>query len=368
MATLNTIPVQSGEVVRALLTLGAGAGASATNLRGTQSYVTQTGDVSFDAIPGMELNGIHPYSPSASQGAVRFRQRNGGFNTWRAIEGNDAVEVRIAVSTDGDTVRLGIQNSIGGGYWNWEFPGLPRTNTVGSGATIAIVINVPGATPTPPTPPEPATRDTAGAVASGAPGVSVSAEKVESEVRDTEAAVTSGAPSVGARAEVVPADPATVHDTEASIEGGAPSVGADAAVTEAGQADVGSSAAAGAPVLTAGVETVGVQPPSDVGGDLAAGAPAVDATAGVVAVPSETNLQTCRMLAGAWMPRRARVAVMPILAVVEGAAEDLVRAICREICKELPYYVYGESCIPADAARLARSDRLKASTRLGPSS
>ena len=108
MATLTTIPVQSGEVIRALLTLGAGAGASATNLRGTQSYVTQTGDVAFDAIPGMELNGIHPFSPQASQGAVRFRQLGGGFNTWRALPGNDAVEVRIAISTDGDTVRVGV--------------------------------------------------------------------------------------------------------------------------------------------------------------------------------------------------------------------------------------------------------------------
>ena len=324
MATLETIPAQPGEIVRALLTLGAGAGASATNLRGTQSYVTQTGQVAFAGVPGMTLNGIHPYSPSASQGAVRFRQRDGGFNTWRALPGNDAVEVRIAVSTDGDTVRVGVQNSIGGGYWNWEFPGLPRTNTVGSGATIAIVINVPGASPTPPIPPTPppVTRDTAGAVASGAPGVSVSAEKVETEVRDTAAAITSGAPSVGADAERI----------------------------EAGRADTAATAGAGAPVLTAGVETVGVWPPADVGGDLAAGAPSVDATAGVVVIPSETNLQTCRMLAGAWMPRRARVAVMPILAVVEGPAEDLVRAICREICKQLPYYEYGESCIPVDAA------------------
>ena len=103
-------------------------------------------------------------------------------------------------------------------------------------------------------------------------------------------------------------------------------------------------------MLTARAEKVGVAPPSDAGGDVAAGAPEVDATARVVPVPSTTNLQTCRMLSGAWMPRRARVAVMPILAVVEGPAEDLVRAICRQICKELPYYVYGESCVPADAA------------------
>ena len=180
--------------------------------------------------------------------------------------------------------------------------------------------------------------------------MSGSAEKVEAEVRDTAAAITSGAPSVGARGEVVPADPATVHDTEATITAGAPSVAADAERIEAGQADAAATAGAGASALTARAETVGVQPPADVGGDLAAGAPSVDATAGVVAVPSETNLQTCRMLAGAWMPRRARVAVMPLLCVVEGAAEDLVRAICRQICKELPYYVYGESCIPADAA------------------
>ena len=66
MATLTTIPQQPGEIVRALLTLGAGAGASATNLRGTQSYVTQTGDVAFDGVPGMTLNGIHPYSPAAT--------------------------------------------------------------------------------------------------------------------------------------------------------------------------------------------------------------------------------------------------------------------------------------------------------------
>ena len=30
--------------------------------------------------------------------------------------------------------------------------------------------------------------------------------------------------------------------------------------------------------------------------------------------------------------------------------DDLTRAICREICKQLPYYVLGKSCIPADAA------------------
>ena len=166
----------------------------------------------------------------------------------------------------------------------------------------------------------------------------------------TAAEVSAGAPTVSADAQVVSADPATVHDTGGDVAAGAPTIAAQAEVVPAGGRDTAATVGAGAPVLTARADTVGVQPPEDVGGDVAAGAPEVDATARVVPVPSATNLQTCRMLAGAWMPRRARVAVMPIMAVVEGPAEDLVRAICREICKELAYYEYGESCIPADAA------------------
>ena len=131
---------------------------------------------------------------------------------------------------------------------------------------------------------------------------------------------------------------------------GAPEVDAHAEVVPAGASDTAATAATGAPAVTAQADVVGVQPPSDVGGDLAAGAPEVDATARVVPVPSATNLQTCRMMAGAWIPRRARLAQMPLLAIVEGPAEDLTRAICREICKQLPYYTYGEDCIPADSA------------------
>ena len=127
-------------------------------------------------------------------------------------------------------------------------------------------------------------------------------------------------------------------------------VSGDVEVVPAGDSATGGDVATGAPVVSGRVEVVGVAPPSDVSGNVATGAPVVTGRVEVVPVPSATNLQTCRMLSGAWMPRRARVAVMPILAVVEGPAEDLVRAICREICKELKYYVYGESCIPADAA------------------
>ena len=179
---------------------------------------------------------------------------------------------------------------------------------------------------------------------------SADAEVVPAAVRDTAAAIATGAPTLTATAEVVSADPATVHDTGGDVAAGAPTLAAQAEVVPAGGRDTAATAATGAPAVTAQAEVVPVGAPIDVGGDLATGAPELHATAVVVPVPSATNLQTCRMLAGAWMPRRARVAVMPILATVEGPAEDLVRAICREICSQLPYYVYGESCIPADAA------------------
>ena len=192
-------------------------------------------------------------------------------------------------------------------------------NAVLSGGLVNIVIaDTPGAPIAP-------IIDTAASVDLGAPSVEATAEAVVApDPVDVGGEVTAGAPGVSAEAEAVRGAPVD-HDTAAGVELGAPGVTAEA-------------------------EAVPAAAPVDVGADVSAGAPGVEATARVVPVPSATNLQTCRMLSGAWMPRRARVAVMPILAVVVGPAEDLVRAICREICKQLPYYTYGEDCLPADAA------------------
>ena len=106
------------------------------------------------------------------------------------------------------------------------------------------------------------------------------------------------------------------------VEAGAPGVEATAEAVRGAPVDHNTAAGVelGAPGITADAEAVPEAAPIDVSGDVEAGAPGVEATARVVPVPSATNLQTCRMLAGAWMPRRARVAVMPILATVEGPA------------------------------------------------
>ena len=127
----------------------------------------------------------------------------------------------------------------------------------------------------------------AGAVASGAPGVSVSAKKVESEVhtlgtvgvesgapavqadatkvgvgqpRDTAGAVQSGAPGVAARAQTVPADAAVVHEVSADVVSGAPSVAADADRIEAGQADAAATAGAGVVYINAHYRTHAATP------------------------------------------------------------------------------------------------------------
>ena len=143
MATLNTIPTQSGEVIRVLLTLAAGAGTAIDDIRGSNADCTIVGDVTFQA--GLILDGINPFSPSGGQGDIRLRRTQGAFRDWRNSPGNNDVELRFAASFDGDTVRDGREGSYGGGFWNWELTGLPTTVEADGGDTINLVMNVPAA-------------------------------------------------------------------------------------------------------------------------------------------------------------------------------------------------------------------------------
>ena len=100
---------------------------------------------------------------------------------------------------------------------------------------------------------------------------------------DTEGDVAAGAPVVSAGAESVPA---RVLDTGASIEAGAPSVSAQAEVVSADPAtvhDTGGDVAAGAPTVSAQAEVVPAAA-ADVAGALAAGAPTLSADAEVESV------------------------------------------------------------------------------------
>ena len=355
---LNTIPAQAGEVMRALIEVESGNDSNAWWLDARQDPATQgavvAGSMAVAGVPGAAITRWRYRWGGVNNLLLNKSGGGGGMSDWVA-SGGILHDKFLLIAQDDIDPPIDVQiafadfTAAGGSYCR-----IPITSadivklarlTNNFNLLNLVISDEPGSGPVPP--PPPVTRDTSGDVEVGALVVSAGAEAVPAAVRDTDATITAGAPGVDAdAARVEPGDADTGGDVRAS----APRVSADVEVVPAGDSDTTATAGAGAPVLTVGVETVGVQAPSDVGGDVAAGAPEVDATARVVPVPSATNLQTCRMLAGAWLPRRARVAVMPIMATVEGPAEDLVRVICREICKQLPYYTFGESCIPADAA------------------
>ena len=131
MATLTTIPTQAGvEYIRILLTMGVGTPTGdAINLRGSQSYVTQTGDADFGNSVGLTLDGIDPHSPqTAGQGDIRLRHTgstNASFNIWRGDQAR-APKLLYASSADDDRVRQAVQGGVGGGFWNWQITGLPN--------------------------------------------------------------------------------------------------------------------------------------------------------------------------------------------------------------------------------------------------
>ena len=144
MATLNTIPAQAGtEVVRVLLTLAAGAGTDITDIRGSNANCTLTGDAVFTA--ALSLDGINPFTPGAGQGDIRLRRTGGAFRDWRNSPENVNVQLRFAASFDSDTVRVGVEGSYGGGFWNWEIHELPTTVEADGGDTINLVLFNPSA-------------------------------------------------------------------------------------------------------------------------------------------------------------------------------------------------------------------------------
>ena len=194
MATLTTIPTQAGvEYIRILLTMGVGTPTGdAINLRGSQAYVTQTGDAAFGNSVNLTLDGIDPHSPqTAGQGDIRLRHTgnaNASFNIWRGDQVRPP-KLLYASSADGDRVRQAVQGGVGGGYWNWQITGLPNPAQVGVGDTINLVIYVPA----PPVPGAFAARFNL-----GAPSFSALVGKTVLASHARSAAFVLGAPSFAA--------------------------------------------------------------------------------------------------------------------------------------------------------------------------
>ena len=195
MATLTTIPVQDGtEYIRVLLTMGTGTPTGdAINLRGSQAYVTLTGDAAFGNSVNLTLDGIDPHGRvTTGQGDLRLRHTgnpNASFSTWRNSQVRTPKLV-YASSADGNTVRQGTEGASGGGYWNWHIQGQSSFIQVAVGDTINLVIYVPN--------PPAVLREFAAAFTIGAPSFSAGLSKIAAPVDDIAAGFTLGAPSFAA--------------------------------------------------------------------------------------------------------------------------------------------------------------------------
>ena len=364
MPTIDTIPSKAGEVCRALITAAVPSGKWYSRHGGEtigaisadSDLAIRSGDLILSRIwhagdTVFRLNRSGAGSLAAWVWGAGNVRGNGEFRPGDATDAplgeGHAKSIYLAFGADVEVelLLLSLIASSGTGWYNCALTADQNAllDTLGGDFEVNFVIaDTAGA------PPEPAIRDTAGAVAAGAPGLTAGAEAVPARVLDTDATITAGAPSVDAGAETVqPGD----ADTGGDVAAGAPRVSADAEVVPAGDTGTTATVGAGAPVLTARAEKVGVAPPSDAGGDVAAGAPEVDATARVVPVPSETNVQIAWLGAGAWMPRTNPTrAVMPLVVRCQGGTEDLCPAICRELDKKLDWAIFSETAIPFDAA------------------
>ena len=357
--TIDQIPTQAGEVLRALIEVESGADSAAWWLDARQDPPAQgavvDGSVDVVGSGGGAITRWRYRWQNANDLLINKSGGSGGFSDWVA-PGGVLRDKFLLIASDDTAPDIDVQiafndhSTAGGSYCR-----IPLTSadiaklarlTNNFNLLNLVISDEPGSGPVPP--PTPVTRDTSGDVAAGAPVVSAGAEAVPAAVRDTDASIAAGAPGVDVdAARVEPGD----ADTSGDVRAGAPRVSADAEVVPAGDTGTAATAGAGAPGLTADVETVGVQPPSDAGGDLAAGAPEVDATARVVPVPSETNVQLAWLAAGAWQPRtNPPRAVMPLVVRCQGATEDLCPAICRELVKKLEWCIFGETAIPSDSA------------------
>ena len=353
---LNTIPAQAGELMRALIEVDSGDDSQAWWLDARQDPATRGAVVegSMDVAGSGGALARWRYRWGGVDNILINKTGPGNFSTWVAAGGvlrdkycliasddtDPAIDVQIAFndfdSAGGSFARIPLSSS--------DVTKLRRL-TDNFNLLNIVVSDEPGSGPAPP--PPPVTRDATADVEGGAPSVSAAAQSVPARVRDVAATIAAGAPGVASDGErVEPGEAGATGDVRA----GAPQLDADVSVVPAGDRDVSATVTAGAPQLDASAQTVGVEPPSDVSGDVAAGEPVVSAEAEIVGPGATVTVQTAKFLAALWMPRPSPPrAIMPIALEIEGPAEDLVPALCRELSRKIEWCEFGETCVPSDA-------------------
>ena len=279
--TINTIPAQTGELARMLVTVGAG-GANTSNRTWYQSG--STGSVSDDsdvAISGdLIINRILWHT---SDDLRFFRSGAGSFADAVTATGVLAGKsFLLAVNDAGDAIDAQFDIDTADFTTRATRISLRTTaaqqalfNAVATGDLINIVISdvpsdvvevfvdtaaeITAAAPTITASADKelpaAVFDTAAVVTAGAPALTAIAEKVHVFVRAAE--FTAGVPTLAASAEKVGLAQ-EFHDTEAAVTAGAPVVAAVAEFVEGGIHEVLAPFVAGAPLVDADAETVGL--------------------------------------------------------------------------------------------------------------
>ena len=268
--TLNTIPAETGELVRALITIGDPGSSGTVNLYTSRG--DGVGSISDDSDMVIDGANITIDQLRISHGGMQLifnRSGSGAYNAATA-EGGALHGKFITVAFD-DVLPHEVQYAV-------EDPAvMPAVGALRvaltthqynqlvaleAGDQINLVIGD-----------GPPVRETAADVTAGAASAEAEAERVEAAVHDTAADVTAGAAGVDAAVERAEAG---VHETAADVDAGAPAVTADAQLVIPPTTDTAADVAGGA----AGVEADAAEVAAvvhDVDADVEAGAPAAGA-------------------------------------------------------------------------------------------
>ena len=387
--TLNTIPTQTGEVVRALITSGDGGDNTTTRIWLDTRTASASGSVSADSdllvapSPGSLTRVLW-----AAAGEFRLIFISGGVVAAVADGGplfgkhillafddtSPAIDVDLAVADVSSTRNAQLR-------WNASAAEEALYDAVALGSLINFVISD--------APSDEVFVDAAAALTAGAPTLTAVAELVPFLGTDTAAAFTAGAPTLAASAEkvrvfvtaaVITAGVPTLtasaekvglvqefHDTAVAITAGAPVVAAVAELVEGGVFEVSAPLVAGAPSVVADAESVGLAEPfHDTEAALTAGSASVAVSAEQVGLANEFHDATAVIEAGppslAVLVELDEVEVIEVLAsFVAGApqveAEAVAVALADAFTDVLVSLTAGAPSFSAGAELLSPSDR-----------
>ena len=269
--TLNTIPAQAGELVRALITSGLGGDNTVNRIW----LDTRTATASGSFVGDLEVASTLPGSVTRvlwhTTGQLRLIFVSGGILAATAAGGvlvgkhlllafNDTdppIDVDLAFA---DAAVLDKQLR-----WNASAAEEALYDAVALGSLINFVISD--------APSAEVFVDTAAAFTAGAPTLTAIADKeLPAPTFDTGAvSLTAGVPTLAASAEKVGLVQ-EFHDTEVAVTSGAPGVSAAAELVEGGVFEAMASLVAGPPSVVADAESVGLaQPFHDTAAAIAAG-------------------------------------------------------------------------------------------------